>query len=67
MRKLALPVVYMGMASVARGRYEVTYTLLTSDASQIGEKELMEKYFSLLERDLESIPWNYLWSHKRWK
>lgn len=66
-RKLALPVVYMGMASVARGRYEVTYTLLTSDASQIGEKELMEKYFSLLERDLESIPWNYLWSHKRWK
>ena len=29
--------------------------------------EIMNKYYQLLEEDLEEQPWNYLWTHKRWK
>ena len=28
---------------------------------------IMEKYYTLLEEDINAQPWNYLWSHKRWK
>jgi lauroyl/myristoyl acyltransferase len=28
---------------------------------------VMNEYYKLLQRELEEEPWNYLWSHKRWK
>ena len=27
----------------------------------------MERYYALLQKDIEAQPSNYLWSHKRWK
>ncbi len=28
---------------------------------------VMNGYYKLLQAELEAEPWNYLWSHKRWK
>ncbi len=27
----------------------------------------MRRYYKLLEADIEAQPWNYLWTHNRWK
>ncbi len=65
--KAGMSVVYMSMEPVRRGRYDVKFTLISPDASTMTPREVMEAYFRLLEEDLERVPWNYLWTHKRWK
>ena len=62
-----MAVLYMSMVPVRRGRYEVSYTLLTPDASSMTPQQVTEAYYGLLEKDLERVPWNYLWTHRRWK
>ena len=66
-RKLHMPVVYMCSRSEERGRYVQHFELITPDASQLTPEQIMNKYYSLLQTDIEKQPWNYLWSHKRWK
>ena len=66
-KKFGFSVVYQYMRPVRRGHYEIEYTLITPDASSMTPSEIMERYYALLQRDIESVPWNYLWTHKRWK
>lgn len=65
--KLSHAVVYMGMKRLERGRYEVTYTPICEDASQMTPEAILRKYYDLLEQELNETPANWLWSHKRWK
>ena len=65
--KVGMSVVYMNMRALSRGRYNQEYTLICEDASLMEPDEIMKRYFSLLEKDIQQTPWNYLWSHKRWK
>ena len=65
--KLGLGVIYVGFESVSRGHYRMRFTTIARDASQTTPGEIMDKYYSLLQKDIEAQPWNYLWSHKRWK
>lgn len=65
--KLGMCVLYVNMRPMARGRYEWTYTEICPDASRKKPHEIMADYYALLQRDLEETPWNYLWTHKRWK
>ncbi len=65
--KLGMSVLYVNMRPVARGRYEWTYTEICPDASRMTPHEIISDYYTLLQRDLEQTPWNYLWTHKRWK
>ena len=65
--KLGLAAVYVGFESVSRGHYRMKFTTITRDASQTTSGEILERYCALLQKDLEAQPWNYLWSHKRWK
>ena len=43
------------------------FTTSPRDASQMTPGEGMDRDYSLLQKDIEAQPWNYLWSHKRWK
>jgi len=65
--KLGMAVVYMGVRSESRGHYRLHLTSICDDASQMTPEEIMNKFYRLLQKDIEAQPWNYLWSHKRWK
>ena len=40
---------------------------LSDNASAEKPDDIMKRYYKLLEEDLQAQPWNYLWTHKRWK
>ena len=40
---------------------------IARDASELAPGEVMDRYYALLQKDIEAQPSNYLWSHKRWK
>ena len=66
-RKLHMPVVYMCSHVASRGHYVQRFELIAQDASTMSIEEIMKRYYALLQRDIEAQPWNYLWSHRRWK
>lgn len=66
-RKLHMSVCYVGMPQVRRGQYKLRYDTICEDASAMSAEEIMKEYYRRLEADLKAQPWNYLWSHKRWK
>ena len=65
--RMGFSVVYLGMNREARGRYQMTYTLIARDASAKTPEAVMRSYYDLLEADIRRDPANYLWTHKRWK
>ena len=65
--KMGLAAVYVGFENVSKGHYQMRFTTIARDASQMTPDEVMDRYYSLLQKDIEAQPWNYLWSHKRWK
>ena len=65
--KLGLSVVYMGSRMRPDGGYETVYTEICRDASRMTPEAVMNGYYKLLQEELEAEPWNYLWSHNRWK
>ena len=66
-KKLDLPVAYLGMNRVKRGRYEIEITKITDSAKSLPNKELIREYAKLLEKGILANKYNWLWSHKRWK
>lgn len=66
-RKLGLAVEYMSFVQIPGGKYKAKFETICTDPSTMTPEEIMSKYYSLLQRDIEAQPWNYLWSHKRWK
>lgn len=65
--KFGFSVLYMNMVPVERGRYEWTFTEICRDASTVKPHDLMQRFYDLLQEDIEKTPWNYLWTHNRWK
>ncbi len=65
--KLGMAVLYLRMREMEDGNYEMTFVPICEDASQMEEKEILGRYYALLQEDLQEQPWNYLWTHKRWK
>jgi KDO2-lipid IV(A) lauroyltransferase len=49
------------------GRWTVFFDTLCDDATGHSSEEIMRAYYQRLEEDLKAAPWNYLWTHKRWK
>jgi len=66
-KKFGMAAVYMGMKRAGRGHYTLEFTPICRDASTMETTEIMERYYRLLEKDIEEQPENYLWSHRRWK
>ena len=65
--KLSHSVMYMKMKRVERGRYEMTLLPICRDASLMTPEDIMRKYYDLLEEEINETPYNWLWSHTRWK
>ena len=65
--KFGFSVVYQSFLIEERGKYKIEYKEICRDASQTDPEEIMNKFYLLLQADLEKQPWNYLWTHKRWK
>ena len=40
---------------------------LRSRPGHMTAQDVMKTYYQLLQEDIEAVPWNYLWTHKRWK
>lgn len=65
--KLGMSVLYMGYKRVERGKYRITFTPISENASESKPEDMLRKYFDLLEAEINETPSNWLWSHKRWK
>ena len=62
--KFGYSVLYMSIAPVSKGRYEWGFTEICRDASKMTPHEIMQRYYELLQADIEKYPTGYLWSHK---
>lgn len=60
-------VAYMSMRRIRRGRYQIEYTPICENASTMTPEDITRQYYALLEKDINAQPFNYLWSHRRWK
>ncbi len=65
--KLGFAVLYMNFERISRGHYDVSFTPICMDASEMEPKEIIRKYYDCLEDEIYRHPDNWLWSHKRWK
>jgi KDO2-lipid IV(A) lauroyltransferase len=66
-KKLDLPVIYMGIYRIRRGKYEIRVETLMENPSLSAEGEITELHTRKLEADVIRNPELWLWSHKRWK
>lgn len=65
--KFGFAVVYMAFRKKEGYGYEMTFREICPDASQMTPEDIMNRFYSYLEEDINSQPENYLWTHKRWK
>ena len=66
-QEFGLPVLYYGVDKTKRGHYKGEFTLLTPDGSKTKEGEITDAYAKALEKQIQSRPELYLWTHKRFK
>lgn len=60
-------VVFVHHYKVKRGYYHAHFTLVTTTPQDYGRGQLTKFYVQWLEDCIRKKPYNYLWSHKRWK
>ena len=65
--KFGMSVNYLRWKVTGRGRYSVEFVPICSNAADYTPERIMEMYYAELEKDIKDQPWNYLWTHKRWK
>lgn len=61
------PVVYIDIQRIARGRYEIEFSLLCSDPNLLPVGKITELYMEKLEQVIRKEPCSWLWTHRRWK
>lgn len=66
-RQYNYAVYYSTIHHVKRGKYEITFKLLTDDANSLPPEQLTGMFMQELEDDIRKDPGPYLWSHRRWK
>ena len=66
-KKLDYSIVFVDMRRTSRGRYEVSFELIVDNPKEMKDGEIMERYVRSVERFIQSNPYNWLWSHRRWK
>lgn len=66
-KKLDLAVTYLKITKPKRGYYEVEIIPLADNPKEFADYEITDRYFELLEAQIEQEPAHYLWSHRRWK
>ncbi len=65
--KFSMAILYQHIWGREEGGYDYTYEVICEDASKMPVEEIVNRFYELLEGDLRRQPYNYLWTHKRWK
>jgi KDO2-lipid IV(A) lauroyltransferase len=60
-------VVFIDVYRISRGRYEAEFHLISDKPAEAEEFEITNTYIRLLEQAIRKRPYNWLWSHRRWK
>jgi KDO2-lipid IV(A) lauroyltransferase len=60
-------VVYFEIKKKERGYYDVTFTLITDNPSEMPWGKITETHTKMLEQSILKQPSSWLWSHNRWK
>lgn len=66
-RKMARPIVYVGIDRPTRGRYTMQFELLEDAPANTAEGVISEMHTYRLEMDIRRHPAIWLWTHRRWK
>jgi len=66
-KKLDLPIVNLHMTVREDGNYSLKFSPICDNAAGAEADDVLAEYYRLLEEDIKAQPWNYLWTHKRWK
>jgi KDO2-lipid IV(A) lauroyltransferase len=66
-KKLNIPVIYVAVRRVKRGYYEIDAQLLFDNPAIEATGVITETHTHTLEKDIQSMPETWLWSHRRWK
>ena len=62
-----LPVYFVKMERLRRGRYEMSFELIYDGKEEVAEYELTQRYVRMLEAEIRRRPELWMWSHRRWK
>lgn len=62
-----MAVLFLSFQCREYGGYKMTFVPITEHAGSMDPLDITAKYFNLLEEDIKAQPWNYLWTHRRWK
>ena len=65
--KFGFAVLYMAFKKKEDFGYKMSFREICPDASKFTPEDIMNKFYSYLEEDVNAQPENYLWTHKRWK
>ena len=65
--KMGMSVAYIRWERAERGHYRMTFVPLCENAAKSTPEGILKEYYAHLEEDIKAQPWNYLWTHKRWK
>ncbi|WP_373512624.1 lysophospholipid acyltransferase family protein [Persicitalea sp.] len=68
-RRNDLTVLYADFSRIEakRGFYHVEISLICDECKTLPRNGVLEKQIRLLESDIRAQPFNWLWSHRRWK
>jgi len=66
-KALDMPIVFFDCYRIKRGCYEMALTMITETPKLTEEFEITKTQFALLEKAIIQRPYNWLWSHRRWK
>ena len=62
-----LPVLYAGVKKTGAAAYAVHFEYLWDAKEEISAPNLVQRFATALQQDIEQQPENWLWSHRRWK
>ena len=65
--KLKMPVAYLRMSLLKRGKYHIEFEEITEEPHDMEEFFVTKEFARLLEKDIRENKVNWLWSHRRWK
>jgi KDO2-lipid IV(A) lauroyltransferase len=66
-KKYNMALVFMDVQKIKRGFYEASFTLMTDKPNDFKNYEITDEYIKLVERQVESKPEYYTWTHRRFK
>lgn len=62
-----LPVYYVSVIRISRGKYQVELHKLTDPPYEKGDHQVLDQYIRFSEEAIRNHPSDWLWSHNRWK